>query len=47
MTNSQSPAWIESALAFWTNTTPAKCGKSRKIIRWNIEQLTKMQERLA
>jgi hypothetical protein len=38
--------WVTQALNFWLNTTPKECGKSRKLIRWNIETLTKALDNL-
>jgi hypothetical protein len=46
MTNSQNREWVESALRFWINRKPDRHA-SRKLIAWNVGQLTKMLERLA
>jgi hypothetical protein len=40
MNNIENQEWVTEALKFWTNTTSKACGKSRKVIRWNIEVLT-------
>lgn len=46
MTQIQDYNWVTNALNFWMNTTPKECGKSKKIINWNIKMLTEARERM-
>jgi hypothetical protein len=45
MTNSEHREWVEQSLAYWNRQKTDRC-ISRKRIRWEIEQLTKMLDRL-
>lgn len=45
MTNSQNHEWVENALRYWSNRKPDR-RVSRKLITWNIKQLTAMLNRL-
>jgi len=41
----QDRAWVEQALSFWTNRKPDR-HTSRRIIAWNVEQLTAAMKRI-
>jgi len=45
-TNFSDRKWVLNALSFWEGTTPKQCGKSRKLINWNIEMLIAILKRL-
>ncbi len=38
-------AWVEQALEFWTSRKPDR-HTTRRIIKWNVEQLTAALKRL-
>jgi hypothetical protein len=45
MTNLQDRQWVVKALTFWEGAKPNKFA-NRKLIKWNVEMLTKALEKL-